>query len=306
MRVLIVGMGVQGKKRKTFCKDEFIGFVDPYNKEANWENIKDVPINNYDAVLACIPDNPKENLIKYCIDNGKHILVEKPLFMKNDNLKLLMDDVKKSNIICYSAYNHRFEPHFINLKKLIDSKKLGKIYSCRMFYGNGTALLVKNSEWRDKDSGVLADLGSHLIDTCSFWFDKNIDNKKWNVVSCNKFENKAPDHCVIINKSNEFRIELEMTMLMWKNHFTCDILAENGSAHIESLCKWGPTTFTVRKRIIPSGIPTEKQIILRKSDPTWESEYKCFKNLINKKKNINLDWQINLNNILKSLSKKIK
>ena len=27
---------------------------------------------------------------------------------------------------------------------------------------------------------------------------------------------------------------------MWRNHFTCDVLAENGSAHIESLCKWGP------------------------------------------------------------------
>ncbi len=35
-----------------------------------------------------------------------------------------------------------------------------------------------------------------------------------------------------------------MTLLMWRNHFTCDILAENGSAHIESLCKWGPSTFT--------------------------------------------------------------
>ena len=40
------------------------------------------------------------------------------------------------------AYNHRFEPHFMRLK-LIDANKLGKIYSCRMFYGNGTARLVK-------------------------------------------------------------------------------------------------------------------------------------------------------------------
>ena len=37
-----------------------------------------------------------------------------------------------------------------------------------------------------------------------------------------------------------------MTLLSWRNHFTCDIFAENGSAHIESLCKWGPSTFTLR------------------------------------------------------------
>ena len=38
-----------------------------------------------------------------------------------------------------------------------------------MFYGNGTAF-SKESKWRDKDKGVLTDIGSHLIDICFFWF----------------------------------------------------------------------------------------------------------------------------------------
>ena len=58
------------------------------------------------------------------------------------------------------------------MKKLINKKTLGKIYSCRMFYGNGTAKLVKNSKWRDTKSGVINDLGSHLLDTCLFWFGR--------------------------------------------------------------------------------------------------------------------------------------
>ena len=41
----------------------------------------------------------------------------------------------------------------------------------------------------------------------------------WEIVSCNNFENSAPDHCVIINNSPKIRCELEMTMLMWKNNF---------------------------------------------------------------------------------------
>ena len=305
MRVLILGMGVQGIKRKKYCEDDFVGYVDPYNKKANWKNIQEVPLEIYDSVLACIPDDPKETIIRFCIENKKHILVEKPLFISNDKLELLINNIKKSNIVCYTAYNHRFEPHFVNLKKLLDSKELGQIYSCRMFYGNGTARLVRDSEWRDKESGVLADLGSHLLDTCSYWFDKEIDHKKWKMISCNKFENNAPDHCVIVNNSEKFRVELEMTMLMWKNHFTCDILAENGTAHIESLCKWGPTKFVVRKRILPSGTPNETNSILTQPDPTWKSEYLLFKKLVDKNKNINLDWQINLNNILKNLSNQI-
>ena len=44
---------------------------------------------------------------------------------------------------CYTAYNHRFEPHFVRMRDLIASGELGAIYSCRMFYGNGTARLVR-------------------------------------------------------------------------------------------------------------------------------------------------------------------
>jgi hypothetical protein len=93
-----------------------------------------------------------------------------------------------------------------------------------------------------------------------------------------RFENRAPDH-VVISREQHPRIELEMTLLMWRNHFTCDILAENGSAHIVSLCKWGPTTFTVRQRILPSGRPPEESVTLVQDDPTWALEYAHFKQL---------------------------
>ena len=70
----------------------------------------------------------------------------------------------------YVAYNHRFEPHFVRMRDLIASGVLGRIYRCRMFYGNGTARLVRNSDWRDQGAGVLDDLGSHVLDTARFWF----------------------------------------------------------------------------------------------------------------------------------------
>ena len=55
------------------------------------------------------------------------------------------------------------------MKDLIESKKLGSIYYV-MFYGNGTARLVRDSKWRDTGLGVLSDLGSHLLDTLHLVF----------------------------------------------------------------------------------------------------------------------------------------
>jgi predicted dehydrogenase len=156
------------------------------------------------------------------------------------------------------------------MRDLIAKNELGKIYSCRMFYGNGTARLVRESVWRDEGAGVLPDLGSHLLDTCRFWFGDIADD--FSVVSARAFENRAPDHVVIVS-GGAMRIELEMTLLMWRNHFTCDVLAEHGSAHIASLCKWGPTTFTHRRRVLPSGRPHEESLTLVQDDPTWVCEY---------------------------------
>lgn len=301
MRTLIVGMGVQGKKRKKFCYDDFVGFVDPFNAEADYKYLKEVPVDKYDAVLACVPDKTKDELIDYCIINNKHMLIEKPIVLSGDKFDFISRIIREKQIILYPAYNHRFEPHFQKMKELLASKQLGQIYSCRMFYGNGTARLVKESSWRDKGSGVLTDLGSHLLDTCCYWFGTDFPINNWKIISVNNFENNAPDHCVITNNSKNFRIELEMTMLMWKNYFSCDILAENGTAHIESLCKWGPTTFTHRKRILPSGRPNEESKILISEDPTWEVEYNHFKDLVKFKKVINFDWQKTMNEILLDL-----
>jgi len=276
MRSIVVGYGVQGKKRLHFAGPDAAGIVDPFYDKADWRDVRDVPLGSYDAALVCTPDEPKFEILRHLLENGKHVLVEKPLFVRDDNQILELERLARATgAYCYTAYNHRFEPHYVRMRDLIRSGVLGRIYSCRMFYGNGTARLVRESAWRDQEAGVLPDLGSHLLDTCRFWFG-DLD-RDFTVSSVSCFENRAPDHVVISSEGAKPRIELEMTLLMWRNHFTCDILAENGTAHITSLCKWGPTTFTHRKRILPSGRPPEESVTLVQDDPTWELEYAVFK-----------------------------
>ena len=278
MRVVVAGLGVQGYKRRKFAGADYVACVDPVNPEADYKALTDVPVGRYDAVLACIPDQPKIELLNYCVDNGKHVLVEKPLWAEQgSDIEALERRAVAAGVVIYTAYNHRFEPHYVRMRDLIASGKLGHIYNCRMLYGNGTARLVRDLAWRDHGAGVLPDLGSHLLDTCRFWFGDI--GSSFTVTASNRFENLAPDHVVVVGDKSTPRIELEMTLLMWRNHFTCDILAENGTAHISSLCKWGPTTFTFRQRILPSGRPPEESVTLVQDDPTWEAEYRHFKQL---------------------------
>ena len=278
MKTLIVGLGVQGVKRHDAAGADFVAAVDPVNARARYRTLSEVPLTDFNAACVCTPDGPKYETLRYLLGNGKHVLVEKPLWVERDEQFGELEDLARQNdAVCYTAYNHRFEPHFVTMRDALADGTWGKIYSCRMFYGNGTARLVRDSAWRDRGAGVLPDLGSHLLDTALFWFgDLDWD---FQMIAANRFENASPDHVVIGSECTIPRLEMEMTLLMWRNNFTCDVLAENGSLHIESLCKWGPATFTRRRRVLPSGRPVENSETLVQADPTWTLEYDHFKAL---------------------------
>ncbi|MFZ5806238.1 MAG: Gfo/Idh/MocA family protein [Verrucomicrobiota bacterium] len=277
MKIIIVGMGIQGKKRFAFAGKDAVATVDIASPNVDYKRVEDVPLRNFDAALLCLPDEAKIPIIEYLLKNKKHVLVEKPLISKNPaQLQRLKRLAEKNKVVCYTAYNHRFEPHIVTLKKMIDSGKLGRIYLAKFFYGNGTARDVRNSLWRDKGMGVLPDLGSHLLDWTLFLFGKPKNSPRiWRDA---RFENRAYDH-FHFGFPGKPELDFEMTLLSWRNTFRADIFAENGSVHIDSLCKWGPTTLTYRKRILPSGRPTEESETLVCPDPTWQAEYAHFKKL---------------------------
>lgn len=299
MRVIVVGYGVQGRKRARVAGADLVTTIDPVAPEAERRSLKDVPWTAFDAALLCTPDNVKLSLIAELLSQGKHVLVEKPLVAVDDtDLQRLGREAADRRLVCYTAYNHRFEPHFVRLRDELASGRLGRIYRVRLFYGNGTARLVRDSAWRDQGGGVIHDLGSHLLDTLRFWFPR-LDGKP-HLIAANCFENRAPDHAIFMLEGTP-SVEAEMTLLSWRNHFAADVYAERGSAHISSLCKWGPSSFTVRTRMLPSGRPPEETVTLVQDDPTWDMEYQHFKRLCAAGAPTTLDTDIWINRGLRAL-----
>lgn len=276
MRIAIVGLGVQGRKRRTVAGDAVTAVVDPIAPSADFGRIEEVPLDSYDAACVCVPDQEKVPVLAYLLRQGKHVLVEKPLLARPDEIRELIDLTKANQVTCYTAYNHRFEPHIATLKNILSSGNLGEVYFVKFFYGNGTARDVRNSPWRDKGLGVFSDLGSHMLDMAHFLFGAQAERGElW---SADRFENQAPDH-VLFGYRGKRVLEMEATLLSWRNTFRLDVFGELGSAHIDCLCKWGPSVLTVRTRVLPSGRPAETVEILEQSDPTWQLEYAHFLDL---------------------------
>lgn len=273
LRVVVVGLGVQGRKRAAVAGADVVATVDPTVADADYRSLDAVAPDSYDAAILCVPDAPKLALIQGLLAAGKAVMVEKPLLITPAEADAL---AKIRGGLCYTAYNHRFEPHIVRVRDAVARGDLGRIYRARLFYGNGTARDVRASGWRDQPPGVLTDLGSHLLDMLDFVFGGWPTLSVW---SANRFENKAFDHMVVGgDPSGDLpMVELEMSLLSWRNHFVFEVYGERGSLHVESLCKWGPSTFTHRTRVLPSGRPSEEAVTLVQPDPTWALEYAHFK-----------------------------
>jgi predicted dehydrogenase len=298
MTNLIIGLGVQGKKRIKNLTGKKYFTVDPFNEDADYKSLNLVNLKKIKHAYICTPEEQKFRIITYLLNNNINVLVEKPLILNSAQELKIKKLINKNKCILYTAYNHRFEPHFVTVKKILNQKKIGKIYSVNLFYGNGTSKLWKNS-WRErKKFSILQDLGVHLIDTFDFWFGYYpLTLKKTLMI---KNELKCYDY-FSFNHLGKINCNFTTSIINWRNTFRADIIGSKGSLHIDCLCKWGPSTLTIRQRKLPSGKPKEKIITLKKSDPTWKTEEKYFKRISKQKKN-NFVNDINIRKSLESIT----
>lgn len=278
MRVIVIGMGIQGRKRFAVAGADCVATVDPVVETATHRRVEDVPLDAYEAALVCTSDGPKVELLTYLLGHGKHVLVEKPLVApRSAELEALRTLSAGTGAVCYTAYNHRFEPHLVGVKRLLDEGRIGRVYHCRMFYGNGTARENRNSPWRDRGLGVIPDLASHMLDLALFFFGRPQGTPQMWMPQ--RYENAAYDYFLMGFPDSQPALKFEGTLMSWRNTFGLDLIGEQGSIHVVGLCKWGPSSLIVRDRVLPSGKPDEEVRTLEQKDPTWAIEYDSFKTL---------------------------
>lgn len=278
MRVVVVGLGVQGRKRVQVAGNDVVATVDPVVADATMQELNQIDTDSYDAAMLCVPDGVKLGLLDYLVRQQKHVLVEKPLSVSNAaELMSLQQSAQAAGVMLYTAYNHRFEPHIARVKYLLAEGAVGTVYRISLYYGNGTARLVRESAWRDRGTGVLHDLGSHVLDIVAQWSGRPADD--YRSVSLSTYENCAPDHAVFHAVGHSPHVFAELSLLSWRNHFRAEIVGGSGSLHIDGLAKWGDSYLTWRRRVLPAGRPDEETWRVPAGDPTWQAEYEHFSGL---------------------------
>ncbi|WP_214884234.1 MULTISPECIES: Gfo/Idh/MocA family oxidoreductase [unclassified Exiguobacterium] len=142
--------------------------------EANvYETLEEALQADASLFIITTPSHLHKEMVVSCLRAGKDVLVEKPAFLTTaEGYELIKLEAETGQIV--NVYqNRRFDGDFLTIKSLLDSNAIGdwKVMESRFdrFRPN------VRDRWRENagpGSGILFDLGSHLIDQTLALFGK--------------------------------------------------------------------------------------------------------------------------------------
>jgi scyllo-inositol 2-dehydrogenase (NADP+) len=133
--------------------------------------LKDTEI---DLVSICSPNDTHFTYAHKCLLAGKHVLVEKPMTATPEEAEELIALSKKTGKHVFIFQNRRFDSDFMTVKKVIEGGFLGEILNFEIHY-NRFKPVLNPKKWKETmsaSSGILYDLGAHIIDQTIHLFGK--------------------------------------------------------------------------------------------------------------------------------------
>jgi scyllo-inositol 2-dehydrogenase (NADP+) len=179
LRVAVIGFGLSGRYLQcpffnvhagfelqtilSFDSDPHLIFPEAKVARSFEEVLHDSSI---DLVSVCTPNATHYDYVKRCLLAGKHVLVEKPMTASASEAEELFDLALKCNKVLYVHQNRRFDSDFLTIKHVIENGWLGELVNAEFRFDRYRPQL-NPKKWKELPapaSGILYDLGSHIID----------------------------------------------------------------------------------------------------------------------------------------------
>jgi scyllo-inositol 2-dehydrogenase (NADP+) len=189
IRVGLIGFGMAGKVFHAPYLCRLPGFHLGVIKTTNAEDIKIAKekypglkivkeaeevfsMADIDLVVIATPNTSHFALAKQALLSGKHVVVDKPFTITSTEATELIQLAAQKKKIISVYHNRRWDSDFKTVKKIIESNVLGELVAYEAHFDRFRNVIKKNA-WKEEDlpgSGILYDLGSHLIDQALLLF----------------------------------------------------------------------------------------------------------------------------------------
>lgn len=151
-----------------------------YNLLTNWPeatrftSYEELLASEVDLVVVNTPQHLHYEQGLQALRAGKHILLEKPATLKASELAHLYELAASSGLSVVIFQNRRWDADYLTLSQIIRSGALGRVVQYDATYNRWRNYIECNT-WKEEPSvgsGLLYNLGPHLIDQVLFLFGK--------------------------------------------------------------------------------------------------------------------------------------
>lgn len=163
-------------------KEKANEMVEKYHLDKVYTDYDELLQSDIDTVYCALPNFLHYSFSKKALENGKNVIIEKPITANSKELEDLIETANKKNLMIFEAMNLHYTPAFLSLKE--DLKKLGDIkivsfnysqYSSRYnAFKEGTILPAFDYH---KAGGALMDLNVYNIHALIDLFGKPVYHK---------------------------------------------------------------------------------------------------------------------------------
>ena len=290
LKIGIAGYGVVGKIRKkildgiTGLKVVAISDKNPKNRVLSkkikfFDNYKKLFNENLDILFVSLPNKYAAEATIKALKKNINVFCEKPPARNIGELNKVFKEFKnkKSKIKLKYGFNHRYHDSIILAKKIIDSKRYGKLINLKGLYGK-SKIITFAGQWRSVKSiaggGILLDQGIHLLDLMRFLCGEFKEIKSF--VSNKYWKHKVEDNAYVIMRSKKnIVVMIHSTATQWQHQFRIEITLEKAQINLSGILSGSKTYGQEEIEIQPKFLKNKKSKIIKfKKDLSWEKEIK--------------------------------
>jgi predicted dehydrogenase len=233
-----------------------------------------------DVVVVSTPNAYLCDIAVAALENGKHVLIEKPMGRDLAEAEMLADVARTSRGVLKIGFNHRYHPALRTAHERFVAGEIGAPIAIRARYGHGGRAGYEN-EWRGDPmlagGGELTDQGVHVLDLIH-WFAGTpqeafayLTTAVWPIAP---LEDNAFG---LLRFAGGCVATLHTSWTQWKNLFSFEIFGSDGSLVVEGLGgSYGVERLAAARRNPAGGVPEVETIEYEGPDESWAAEWSDF------------------------------